>query len=39
MDYYLDCCQEPDFQENEFMYDDFDMDAEEDGENDLDSCK
>ncbi|XP_078347171.1 CCR4-NOT transcription complex subunit 3-like isoform X2 [Oculina patagonica] len=25
MDYYLDCYKEPDFQENEFMYDDFDL--------------
>ncbi|XP_048575581.1 CCR4-NOT transcription complex subunit 3 isoform X2 [Nematostella vectensis] len=28
MDYYLECCREPDFQENEFMYDDFDLDAD-----------
>lgn len=28
MEYYLDCYKEPDFQENEFMYDDFDLEAD-----------
>ena len=39
MEYYLDCCQDPDFQENEFMYDDFDMDGQAEDENDFDLCK
>ncbi len=29
MEYYIDCCQEPDFEENEFLYDDLDIDDSE----------
>ncbi|XP_068760566.1 CCR4-NOT transcription complex subunit 3-like isoform X2 [Montipora capricornis] len=28
MDYYIECYKEPDFQENEYMYDDFDLEAD-----------
>ncbi|XP_015763384.1 PREDICTED: CCR4-NOT transcription complex subunit 3-like isoform X2 [Acropora digitifera] len=28
MDFYLDCYKEPDFQENDYMYDDFDLEAD-----------
>ncbi|KXJ09681.1 CCR4-NOT transcription complex subunit 3 [Exaiptasia diaphana] len=37
MDYHLDCFQDPDYQENEFMYDDFDFEEETGEENDADS--
>ncbi|KAK3738730.1 hypothetical protein QZH41_018107 [Actinostola sp. cb2023] len=39
MEYHLDSFQDPDYQENEFMYDDFDMEEHGDEDNDLDLCK
>ena len=29
VEYYIECCQEPDFEENEFLYDDLDIDDSE----------
>lgn len=29
VEYYIECCQEPDFEENEFLYDDLDIDESE----------